>query len=184
MTDIAIVINKRNNSRGCGRTLGLFVFLMIVFALLTQATSAQSKYEKRLIEKVDVIVDGGEPNLPAAEPFRVIVKDRIGALYSATHIHDTIEALYRTDKIAEVKVTASLNGLNGVDLRFAIRRKRQADKVSIILGDFSDKAITEQELLFKLDLLAPGSTITEQTLRNNADQILDYLRERDRKSVV
>ncbi|MBK9767353.1 MAG: BamA/TamA family outer membrane protein [Chloracidobacterium sp.] len=152
--------------------------MMIVFALLTQATSAQSKYEKRLIEKVDVIVDGGEPNLPAAEPFRVIVKDRIGALYSATHIHDTIEALYRTDKIAEVKVTASLNGLNGVDLRFAIRRKRQADKVSIILGDFSDKAITEQELLFKLDLLAPGSTITEQTLRNNADQILDYLRER------
>ena len=181
MTNIAAA-NKDSIVYGArGRALRLYlVFAAMLFLIgtLTGTASAQARYERRLIEKLEVIVDGGQPNIPAAEPFLMIVKDRIGATYSAPRIHDSIEALYRTNKVAEVKVTATANGTGGVDLRFAVRRKRQADKVSIVLGKFSDKAITEQELLFKLDLLSPGTTITEQTLRNNADQILDYLRER------
>src|SRR6185295_6666945 len=37
--------------------------------------------------------------------------------------------------------------------------------------------VKEEDLLFKLNLLTPGTSITEQTLRDNSDQILDYLRE-------
>ncbi|MEO8041227.1 MAG: POTRA domain-containing protein, partial [Acidobacteriota bacterium] len=50
--------------------------------------------------------------------------------------------------------------------------------VTIELPEDDESKITEQELLFRLNLLDPGTAITEQTLQNNADLILDYLRDR------
>ena len=38
--------------------------------------------------------------------------------------------------------------------------------------------VTEQELMFKLNLLDPGTPITDQTPQNNANVILEYLRDR------
>jgi outer membrane protein insertion porin family len=50
--------------------------------------------------------------------------------------------------------------------------------VSVIVGNTVGEQVTEQELLLKLNLITSGSPVTEQVLRNNADVILDYLRER------
>ncbi len=63
-------------------------------------------------------------------------------------------------------------------MRFIIKRKTKAEKVNINIGNTIGNDVSEQELLLKLNLLNPGTSITEQTLRDNADVILAYLRQR------
>ena len=55
---------------------------------------------------------------------------------------------------------------------------QQVIALDSVKGTVGDDKITEQELLLKLNLLNPGTAITDQTLRSNADAILVYLRER------
>jgi outer membrane protein assembly factor BamA len=63
-------------------------------------------------------------------------------------------------------------------VRFIVRRKTQAQRVTVELPENDESKITEQELLFRLNILDPGTAITEQTLQSNADVILEYLRDR------
>ena len=138
----------------------------------------QSQFEKKQIAKVDIAFAGSEINDQLAEGYRLIAKDALGPVYSTPRVREAIEALYATKKIDTIVVTASPDAAGGVDLRFEIKRKTQADKVSIVVGKTVGDPISEQNLLFKLNLLTPGTPVTEQTLRNNADEILDYLRTR------
>ncbi|MBA3351136.1 MAG: BamA/TamA family outer membrane protein, partial [Blastocatellia bacterium] len=73
---------------------------------------------------------------------------------------------------------ANETGSGSVVVRFIVRRMTQAQRVSIELPEDDDSNITEQELLFRLNLLDPGTAITEQTLQQNANLILEYLRDR------
>src|SRR5205085_10258159 len=80
-----------------------------------------------------------------------------------------------------ITLTAALNSADGVELTCNIKRKTQAQKVDVILVDAPDPGadkIKEEDILFKLNIVTPGTPITEQTLRDNSDEILDYLRER------
>ncbi len=108
----------------------------------------------------------------------MIARDKLGETYSAVKVRDAIDALYKTKKIVSVKVEASPVGERNVNLRFFIKRKTQAEKVVINIGNTVGDKVTEQELLLKLNLLNPGTSITEKTLQDNADSILIYLRER------
>lgn len=175
---------QNSETMACGRsTLVRLLFLNVrlvaviaaIFCFLDQIP-AQNKYEHRRIEKIDISFGGDETNTASAEPFRLIIRDAIGADYSATKIRDSIQVIYSTRKVASVTVAASVNDADGVDLKYVIKRKPQVEKVSIVIGKDIGDTVTEQELLFKLNLLAPGTAFTEQTLQNNADQILDYLR--------
>ena len=169
-------------ARGAGsavatRLVFLAAALTAVF-IYSNPARAQNRYEHRRIDKIDISLGETDLNPPAAEPFRLIIKEIVGPAYSTTKIHDSVEAIYKTNKIASVTVIATLKDDNAVDLKYSIKRKPQAEKVSIVLGPATGDRITEQELMFKLNLLAPGTAVSEQTLRSNADQILDYLRER------
>ena len=151
---------------------------LFLLAFVSAAVLAQNGYEGREVADVTVTFEGNDKNISANEQFRLLARDTVGKTYSSVRIRDAIEQLYQTKRIAAISVEATTVGDNGVNLRFVIKRKTQAQKVSIeILGD-GDETFTEQELLFKLNLLEPGASITEQTLRNNADFILEYLRER------
>ncbi len=152
--------------------------MIIAFLAISLPVFGQNKYENKPIGEVDITFGSSELNPPKSEQFRIVVRDTIGTTYSTTKIHDSIVALYNTKKIATVTVAATLNSANGIDLRYDIRRKTQVEKVSIVVAENKGDTITEQELLFKLNILTPGTAITEQTLRTNADLILDYLRER------
>lgn len=153
-------------------------FICILVCVFCFAGLAQNKYEKHRIAKVDVSIGASGTNSPVTEQYRVIVREAIGSEYSSARIRDAIAALYNTKKVDTVTVVAALNAAGDVELRFDVKRKTQAEKVAIVIGRTVGDKITEQDLLFKLNLLTPGTAITEQTLRNNADQILDYLRER------
>ena len=155
-----------------------FLFVAAIIAVSWLQAAGQNKYENRRIDTVDITFGATGLNPPSADPYRKIIRDLIGPTYSTTKIHDSIVAVYNTKLVATVTVAASVNDKDGVDLRYAIKRKARVEKVSIIVGNNVGDKVTEQDLLFKLNILTTGATITDQTLRSNADLILDYLRER------
>lgn len=166
---------KRTAAR---KILARLSVLLCVFLLGLSVTVAQNKYEKQHIAKIDISTGGAEANTQLIEQYRLMVRDAIGETYSTPRIRDAIEALYRTRRIDTVTVAAALDAAGNAELSFLIKRKTEAQRVAVVLGPSVGDKVKEDDVLFKLDLLSPGTPITEQTLRNNADQILDYLRER------
>ncbi len=152
--------------------------VVAVAALLFTAAGAiaQAQFEHRPIGKVQIGYGADDVDMLSTEPYRKIISESIGTAYSATRIRDSIQALHNTGKVASVVVSADVNGARGVDLKYVIKRKPQVEKVSIVIGNSVGDKITEQELIFRLNLLAPGASFTDQNLKSNADQILDYLR--------
>ena len=158
----------------------LLVCLFFVGILLLSSVPAfsQSQWEGRRIARIDIVFEGADRNLGVAEQYRIIARDELGPVYSTVKVRDAIQALYITDRIVSISVEALEAGREGVAVRFLIKRKTQAGKVSVVVGNTVGEEVTEQELLLKLNLITSGAAVTEQVLRNNADVILDYLRER------
>ena len=153
------------------------IYFIAVMAISGSAFS-QNQYEKQTIGKIDIRVAGAENDTAQVEQYRLVISDTLGPTYSTPRIRDTIEALYRTKKVESISVAASLDPAGSVDLTFNIKPKTQVQKVNVIVGQSTGDKVTEQDILFKLNLLTPGTAITEQTLKDNADEILDYLRDR------
>ena len=160
-----------------GRLVRALVFCLLIF-LFTADGFSQNNFDNRPIAKVEIDFGQNDNNPQLVEEFRIMARDEAGSTYSAARIRDAIAALYGTKRIETITVAANLDAAGGVELVFRIKRKTQAQRVSIIVSDAVGDKVTEQELLFKLNVLQPGTAITEQTLRNSADEILDYLRER------
>lgn len=159
------------------------IYVAVLLAGLLAATSVfvngQANFEKRRISSVTVVAPGLDPGSRQIREYTDIVAEALGSTYSTPRIKDAIEDLYFDARsINTISVTAEPDAAGGVRLTFNVRMKTQASRVSIELTEAVGDKVTEQELLLKLNLLTAGSVITEQTLRNNADEILAYLRER------
>ena len=164
-------------SGGKKRFLVLLLISWAIAFLSAVQTYAQLDLTGKHIGAIDVVFPTGGPSPADEEEFKSIATTAAGNTYSTVHIRDSIEALHRTGRVASVDVQAEPT-TKGVDLRYVIKRKVQAQKVSIDIQNEIGDQITEQELMFKLNLLDPGTPITEQTLQNNANVILEYLRDR------
>ena len=160
------------------RNVPLLSTILTIF-LLTVPNSAigQATFEDRPIADVVVTFEGSDKNIAANETFRTTAQAALGSTYSSVRVRDAIDRLYATKQIASAIVEAN-DTAAGVVVRFIIRRKTQAQRVTIELAEEDESNITEQELLFRLNLLDPGMAITEQTLQQNANLILEYLRDR------
>lgn len=156
------------------RFLGLSFLIVVCFF----SAFSQSKYDNLPVSKIEIVFTGTGKNDALAEQYRLMTRLAIGGTYSAPRIREAVAALYETNKVDTVVVTAALNAAGDVELRFEVKRKTQAERVAVVVGDSDGDKITEQDLLFKLNLLTPGTAITEQTLQENANEILDYLRDR------
>src|SRR5687768_11982819 len=161
------------------RSRWLLVLLFLVSIILAVPGWAQNDNENKRISEVVVTFEGDDKNLSAADQFRQMARDAAGETYSSVRVRDAIEQLYGTGRVATVSVETDKGPNDSVVLRFVIKRKTQAQRVSvqIVDADADESKVTEQELLFHLTLLEPGAVVTEQTLRNNADLILEHLRE-------
>ncbi len=156
----------------------VFLRACVLILFFSFTVLAQSIYEDRRIENISVTFEGTDRAVSAAQQFELVARNALGDVYSAVKLRDALDALYKTKRIVSAKIEATPVGDAAVNLRFIIRRKTQAEKVFINIGNVVGDKVTEQELLLKLNLLNPGTAITDQTLRNNADAILVYLRER------
>jgi len=154
------------------------LLIVVLIGVAAFAALGQSKYDKRPIGKVEINIIGSDAASPLVEEYRLIAREVLGVSYSTPRIRDAIETLYETKRIDTISVTASLDPKGSVVLTFNIKPKTKAEKVTVIVGQSTGDRVTEQDILFRLNLLSPGTTITEQTLRDNADEILAYLRDR------
>jgi|CXWL01.1.fsa_nt_gi outer membrane protein insertion porin family len=172
-------IGKRQATAGDLPSLFPCILLaLVLIGFLSLTAFPQSRYEKQRISKFDIRLGETVENKQLIEQYRIIVREAIGSVYSTPRIRDAIAALYDTKRINTVIVAAALDAAGDVELTFDIKRKTQVGRVSILVGPSLGDPVTEQDLSFKLNLLTPGTILTEQTLQNNADQILDHLRER------
>jgi outer membrane protein insertion porin family len=151
------------------------IFVIIFFAF---AVFGQNQFEDRLISNIFITFERGETDASASAQFELIARNALGERYSAVRIRNALAALYRTGRIAFAQVEAESVGAENVNLRFVIRRKTEAKRVSVNIGNFTGAPVTEDDLLYRLNLIEPGTTFTEQVLRNNVDLIQNYLRER------
>ena len=154
------------------------LLLMALVFCLSGVLFAQTNFENRHIDNIEVVFDGAEQDPATAEQLRLTAADALGATYSAVRVRDSLAALHNTKRIVSAIVEASETGPNGVNLRYTIKLQTQAQKVTVEVGNTVGDTVTEQDLLFKLNLLDPGAAVSEQTLKNNADIILEYLRDR------
>ncbi|MDQ3179913.1 MAG: BamA/TamA family outer membrane protein [Acidobacteriota bacterium] len=179
--EIKIQRNKKKLPRRRAAVLLRSSKILVICALillLCLAAFPQNKYEDRQISNIEITFEGADRDISAAEQFHLVARNALGETYSAVKMRDALQSLYETEKIVSATAVASEVGENGVNVRFIIKRKTRAEKINIQIGSTVGESVTEQQLLLKLNLLNPGTSITDQSLRNNADLILDYLRER------
>ena len=170
---IQLSFRRADRARHGARALAVLFFLLSCIAVFSQ-----DQFEDRPIVDVNVTFEGSDKNVAANETFRVIARDTLGPTYSSVRVRDAMEKLYDTKQIASIIVEVNPTAAGSVIIRFIVRRKPQAQRVRVELPEDDESKITEQDLLFRLNLLDPGTAITEKTLQDNADLILDYLRER------
>lgn len=157
---------------------GQFVLFAAIILLFMFPALAQQSFEGRRIEDVSIQLERRDSDPAAAEPFLLIAERTVGEYFSSVRIRDAIAGIYDTKLVEFVEVSAGVSSGGGVDLVFKVRQKIVAKRVSIIITDTLENSLTESELLLRLNLLDPGTTIDQSLLQQNADLIVEYLRER------
>lgn len=172
--------NKYLKVKGKNTVTGkMFLLFTFFFLLFSSFAFAQNKYEDRqIIDPIDITFEGNDRELSAAEEFRLITRNTLGEKYSAVKIREAIQAIYDTNRVVSVAVEATEVGADSVRLRFIIKRKTQAERVTVNIGNTVGDEVTEDELLLRLNLVSAGNTVSEQILQSNAGTILEYLRDR------
>ncbi len=155
----------------------LFLTLLICLSF-SGLTRAQNKYENSLIRDVTITFEETGEDKTTEEQFKTLLRSVLGDRYAVVNVREALEALYDTSKIVSAKVEATEVPPESVDLRFIIKRKVQAERVDVNVTDPIGETVTEQELLLRVNLLAPGNSVTDASLKSNADLIQTYLREK------
>lgn len=173
---------RSSSLRDRGRPLlsSVYSFVVVTFALLSFASVAngQAEFEGARIGDILVTVDAGAVKDGSQETYLQSIRDVLGSTYATVKIRDAIEQLYQQNDVAFIEVSAERAADNSVWLRFDVRRKAKAKRVTLSIDPSPEAKVTEQELLFRLNLLDPGTVVTEEELQSNANSILEYLRER------
>lgn len=171
--------------KGCGGAAALFsrscsVLLAILafFTLFPSAADGQEGLENIPIGTVSVVIrtTNGAPTEDGQ--LAAIAQAALGDRYSSVRVRDALEQLFLTGRVVTAEAEASETGDNSVDMRFIVKLKTRARRVSVSVVSAGLPAVTEQEILLRVNLLDPGASVSEQSLQSNANLILEYLRDR------
>lgn len=176
---------RHRGGRGGETRIGRFAWLDLIilltlalYVILSPANSyGQNLFENRHISSIEIEIVGSTTASSEVEQFRSLAAETIGPAYSTVKIRESIEALHRTGRVVSVIVKAKEDGPQAVIVQFLVKLQTQADKVNIVIGNMVGTEVKEQDLLFKLGLLNAGAPVSDQALRDNANLILEYLRD-------
>ncbi|HEX3561113.1 MAG TPA: POTRA domain-containing protein [Pyrinomonadaceae bacterium] len=171
-----------------------FGFVVLVLLLLAPRAGAKdsprlapdlSRYEGRTIESVDVSVEDASVDEAGLAEFRARLRVAPGRPFSSVLVRESLQNLFETRRIADARVeardvpgTVGAGGGPRVALRFIIRPQVVVAGVTFEIGADFGAEITEDELRSRVTLLEPGKRLTDQLLRENADAVQAYLRDR------
>ena len=154
------------------------VYIFLVAWLFSSSPAlGQKSFEKRHVSGVEITISGTPTESAEAEQLRAVAADTIGSESSVVKVRESIEALHDTGRVVSVVVSAKEDGPQSVVVQYLVKLQTQADKVNIEIGNTTGTSVKEQDLLFKLSLMNPGTAINDQALRDNANIILEYLRD-------
>lgn len=139
---------------------------------VTAATTAHSQTNGQRAARPDQAVEGELLSLLRVAP---------NSTYSTVRVRESLEALFREGSVAcaRVEVQETSGATGPLILSFVVRRQIRVGEVILDLGILPQGApISEDELRARLNMLDPGEHVSVQTLRNNADLIQAYLRDR------
>jgi outer membrane protein insertion porin family len=169
--------------------VALFLFLVAPRAGATDSPRLApdlSRYEGRTIASVDVKIEEASLDEASLAEMRGRIRVAAGQPFSAVAVRDSLEALFNggQGRVADARVEASdapgagADGRPRVALRFVIRPQVVVGGVTFHIGADSGAEITPDELRSRVTLLQPGKRLSDQSLRENADAIQAYLRDR------
>lgn len=172
-------IQLRRFIKSTARVFNVVRFFLLITVFAVGINAQQGKFEDRQITDITITFEGTEKDVSTSEQYLSIVRAALGERYSAVRVRDALQGLFETKKIASARVEATAVGEDRVTIQFIIRRKTEARRVSVVVNDPNEESpFTEDELLYRLNIVQPGDVLTESDLNKNIDSILDYLRER------
>jgi len=160
-----------------------YLLVCLIACFLNVTIRSQEQLQGRLIiEPIEIAfeekVKNPETVKAQVEQFRQIIKEALGNRYSLVRIRQSLQQLYDTGKIISASVEAKTIGELEVALKYSIKRKIEIKKLIFRIGKSVGEKVKEEEILLRANTLSVGSLINEQVLKNNADSIQAYLRER------
>jgi outer membrane protein insertion porin family len=154
------------------------LFLTLCFAPVSVV--AQNGYEGVPISAVEVAFENSGQDAVMQERLETIARQNLNSNYSAVKTREALQKLYESNQVAaaRVEVVEAGNGAGRrLRVRFVVRRTLSIERVVVNVGaQEGERDITEQELLLRLNLLTPGTTLSQRALEQSADQIQSYLR--------
>lgn len=152
-------------------------------------------YDGRIIAAVEVVIEGSPPDVAAQAEFASILTVRAGDEYSAVRARESLKSLFDSGMVASARVEVIEAGGAGspapssgaaaaarggpIRVRFVVKRTTRVSEVVLDLGFVPPGApVSEDEMRARLNMLEPGSRLSESTLKTNADLIQAYLRDR------
>ncbi len=162
---------------------------MAACAVVSRA-QAVGDYEGRTVASVEIVIEGSPPDDAAVASLRSLLAIAQGAEYRAVLARRSLESLFNSGLVsnARVEITEVANavvpgGAAGAGLpirvRFVVRRQARISSVKFDVGTLPPGTpIAEDEMRARLNMMEPGSRLSEQVLRRNADEIQVYLRDR------
>jgi outer membrane protein insertion porin family len=171
------------------RRVCLFILALLLLSVPAGAKDSPrlapdlSRYEGRTIERVDVSVEDASVDEAGLAEFRARIRVAAGRPFSAVLVRESLQNLFDTRRVADARVEASDVAAAGggqprVALRFVIRPQVVVAGINFEIGADFGAEITEDELRSRVTLLEPGKRLSEQLLRENADAVAAYLRDR------
>ncbi len=162
------------------------IISFILFVSLAHAANASgevsqdlSRYEGRNVAAVEIALDGVPRNAQVETELLPLVRVTPGNPYRAVQVHDSLVALWESGAVANARVEVTETSANApITVRFLVRPQARVASVNLELEESPGTNISEDELRSRLNLLEPGARATESVLRQNADAIQAFLRDR------
>jgi outer membrane protein insertion porin family len=143
-----------------------------------------SRYEGRTVESVTLEVEGASLDEAALGELRGRLRVAAGAAFSAVLVRESLHALFDTGRVADARVEArdaagaGADGRPRVALRFLLRPRVAVERVEFTVHSTPGADVNEDELRARVTLLEPGRRLSDTALRENADVVQAYLRDR------
>ena len=164
--------------------------LLLVAAVAARGGNASAAapgagdYEGRVITQLRVVIEGSPRDEAAEAELLSVLTVTEGGEYAAVRVRESLQALFDSGMVSNARVEVSetcgtaAGQTRPLCVAFVVRRQVKVGEVKLGLHAGLDSPLSEDELRSRLNMLEPGSPLSEQVLRNNADLIQAYVRDK------
>lgn len=163
------------------------VAALVAFPCLATASPEAGDYEGHIITSVEVVIEGTPRDAAAEAELASLLHVASGTEYTAVRVRESLQALFDSGLVSNARVEVSetcrpapaASATRPLCVRFIIRRQVKIGDVKLSFNNLPlNSPISEDEIRTRLNMLEPGARLTEQALKNNADLIQAYLRDK------